>query len=791
MNISKKADIFDFLLKYSPRSNSCQITKIMSDQKKLKKDIIRISRFLTEFRYELKKAHFLFSNPHSFNTSQNIYSNFKNGKHLLAQSTSIDSKLTELAKGNHLKLDSQAKRSKQSPKNINYSHSEYFDSPLKHNLKQLFAPEEISPFIGLSFILQNLSTIFKFLHEHPIQFYHIVIQNLNDRQFLHFTQSILPSLFGYFSSEEFLELGATFYEQILSQNEISPDMVIIFLDPFLNSVASSRFIEKIVYDFFNQAELNFSHQHLKRKKENETDIDHRDKNSHILLNCINNSISLLPKQFFRIFRKIKEQRWTLKNWCNLFFDQFIFESMNYWIKASFSHDFHQLFIDLKKYQFMDKTELTQFFINLVDIKSAYEIPELYRCFDVSSLDLFLGINDVKQLLQVLVDNKFLPNNIDISAFDKIPQKVSNSFLWCSFYSSNKIDIKHKHDRIIFDSYDELNKELQIEEGRFSTSFKNQLHSLIDQNGNDITFLLHHSGNGEFHQFVENYCLQQLINDADDFENVIEVKRLNEILREWEDTLLTNKAVLILSELEKIPDYSQIIQTFPNEVKQAIFLRKIDTNQFKPIHDTIANLGSEWDFLVHSSQFVKAFQNAFSVGKSFVNINSDQESDYSKSSNPFLHVLEPSSLFKSQNDDVSNLFSFEINQIPRGFFAILNFFTLVNHVQLPEQFQIVMKAMNRLDLLFPDAARNQMIFILFLQNIPGNILLPLYVELNVFCMREPEVFNYCSELDRKRWTKIEGLILKFSSQNLTLCTKLLNEQVNLQNSFDNWKKKYLP
>ena len=77
MSISKKADIFDFLVKYSPRSNSCQIAKITSDQKELRKDIIRISRFLNDFRYSLKKANFHFSNPHSFNTSQNISSNIK------------------------------------------------------------------------------------------------------------------------------------------------------------------------------------------------------------------------------------------------------------------------------------------------------------------------------------------------------------------------------------------------------------------------------------------------------------------------------------------------------------------------------------------------------------------------------------------------------------------------------------------------------------------------------------------------------------------------------------------
>lgn len=926
MNDTNK-ELFQFLLNVVPRHMSDVSNSMSQELVDIRKNLIRKARIITEFRYFLKryisdsktekkirKFEADFFNTPPYNSPLQTNSKQKT----MRKSISIDQDFINTLLNNeeiiNVASPKLVKKSKNSNNNYNDNECFYIDSETNF-VSYLFCPKEATPFLGLSLISQNSSVIINSIHDDPSIFINTLIKNQTHPNYAHITQKIIPSLFGYFSSSEYLELASNFYIKLLANDNVTPEVAIPILSPFFNSPASYRFTEKLYTDFFQriiydkkepdqQNDILFkspkpiimsaspSIEQIKFS-EIESSTDPRILNARLLNSCILKAAPLLPPQFFKIFRQMRVKRWTLKDWYNLFFREFILISMNQWIRSIFCDDYVELLLNIMSRNFVTRRELANLFKSILKLKSVFEIPQLFHCFKSQSTLYLLSIRNMQLLVSFLSENKILPKSVDTNSFINVQPKYWYLSFWCNVYSrreqhvsnSSLIDIKKSsNNRLVFHSFENVrtlidNEEKKSDSSQFQKEF-GTLQSLAEKydQTNSIEFMLSNAGNGDFYHFAERRCLSNLIDLADDFEEVMEMLRLKDSISSWKNLLQSNENMLVLSHIQMFERRMDVLQSRPTFIKQAVFLNKIDESKFKRFSDAFLEIGRDWDLIVHSPRFttlkfssslsyapsptinktekkdkktsnissskseavtknvpkkvVKIINSASSPSLSSIgdsNIDDDEtlniseissdtdddddeetnrvhfrernkkqeklrrisincsNSDFDKNSeNNICRSMSSDGLFNKSNNKVEP-FS-PLKHLPVSFFETLDLVSLINHVRLPEKFFIMMKVLEQIEFFSTQPKTDFSLLIILLQNIPGQILISMYVMLNVFAMREPNIFLLCSELERKRWLNFEQIVLKCASENMNFLTKLLNLQSAVQDEFNRWKDK---
>lgn len=934
MNDSNQ-ELFRFLMEMVPRNMNDVSNSMNLELVDIRKNLIRKSRIITEFRYFLKRY---LSDSKTEKKIRKFEADFFNSptfkktsptdpkSKTIRKSISIDQEFLKCFLINEEIIGFGSPLSiKKSNKASTYGINECFIIDSEDNfISYLFSPKEATPFLGLSLVSQNSSVIINYIHEKPLPFIQCLIKNQNHPNYVHITQSIIPSIFGYFSSLENLDCASNFYIKLLSCEEVTPDIAIPILAPFFNSPASYRFTEKLYSEFFRKIVFSETEDdqeidnakietqnakispspsiELNKASSFNSSTDPRVINARLLNSCILKAVPLLPIQFFNIFKQLRVRRWTMHDWYNLFFREFILISMNQWIRSSFCDEYVEILFNIMSRKFVSKKELAILFKSILNQTSIYEPPQLFQNFKSPSTLYLLNIRNMQILVSFLSENKILPPSVDTFSFGNVPQKYKYMSFWCNVYSRRNQSSsssflftleevkKSENDRLVFQSFDSIRDEIENEEKKsnliqFQKEFR-ILQTLAEKYGqtNTVEFMLKNSGKGEFHQFAQLRCLKNLIDLADDFEETMELLRQKDSISEWISLVQSNENMLVLSHISMFEKRMDVVQSMPTFIKQAIFLNRIDESKFKRFSDSFHEIGSNWDMIVHSPHFSPfkyssslsyapspTIKNSKEAQSNRPNMNSNiniqkKKSDSKKrkivnsSSSPNLSNLNDNDDDKSPNmselssdtenplfspisqnsereNKIQNLRKISINysnseieknndqnlndgkinihmsrsmssdglfinktnnklepfsplsHLPNAFFETLDLVSLISHVRLPEKFFIMMKVLEQIEFFSNQPKKTDFsLLVLLLQNIPGQIIIPMYIVLNVFAMREPNIFLLCSEQERKRWLNFEQIVLKCASENFGFLSKLLNLQSEIQDEFNKWKDK---
>jgi hypothetical protein len=101
---------------------------------------------------------------------------------------------------------------------------------------------------GISQFSQNAACLISHIVQNPHIFANVVTSYAADPDFDALVQMTIPSLFGYFSSEEQLSKALDFSTQVCQF--ASPAVCVCILEPFFNSGATWRFLEHSFDRFF-------------------------------------------------------------------------------------------------------------------------------------------------------------------------------------------------------------------------------------------------------------------------------------------------------------------------------------------------------------------------------------------------------------------------------------------------------------------------------------------------------------------------------------------------------------
>jgi hypothetical protein len=117
---------------------------------------------------------------------------------------------------------------------------EYVFSPFEGQI-----PSHLSP----QYVQQSVR-LFDFCHDHVAECAACLVKKANSKSFRYLCISAIPSLFGYFSSAEHINLAMKFYIAILSQTDSELGSTIFI--PFFSAPGLYSFLESSLNPFFQR-----------------------------------------------------------------------------------------------------------------------------------------------------------------------------------------------------------------------------------------------------------------------------------------------------------------------------------------------------------------------------------------------------------------------------------------------------------------------------------------------------------------------------------------------------------
>ena len=612
------------------------------------------------------------------------------------------------------------------------------------NFKNLFQPNELHAHIWLTSLAQNSSFLINYFYHKPSLFVQLLIDNAKHPSYDYLISCILPSLFGYFASSEQIDYAYCFY-MILIDNA-QPNIVIPILRPFLCSHVTFRYIENVFTNFFHtffETDISIEkyNSFKNSKQQNNSDIlscagEKEKKCANDFLLCLEEALPLLPEHVLQLFRQISLKKWGKTKCSNLFFNNFIIPTLILWFKSRFCQKRMREIKFILSIVHENRKGVSNLLSKLFSrsSKNGIRAPCIFQNFGFPSIQYLLCINDICILLKMLKNNNMLPSFIDLSYFKGVPKELIHSLYWCLIYP-NKDSYVHISGRLAFPEYkfDKIDNKKNINLFDAMRSKSNK-----DNPIESIKFLLKHSINDEFQQFLKNYCLDILQDMADSFESLIEFIFMKKQILEWLDIIQTYINKLTLGNIKAIRLEKEVFVKLPFEIKHLGILDSIDKKLFQSYINEIIEVGKHYDFVVHNSKLFSA--NKVSSHKT----------------------------------------------IPSIFFKILGLVSNISKFELPERYRILLYATNQINLFSSDESEKDNLFYLFMQNIPGSIILPFYIETNIFLIHETDLVDDYFDTERNSWMKIEKHILKCAMVDEALIRKITDIQDRFSSSYLKWK-----
>lgn len=261
-------------------------------------------------------------------------------------------------------------------------------------------------------VRQHLSLVLTYIHSHVDVFAKAVVENASDESFGFVVTSVIPSAFGYFSSEESLKVASVFYTHVLAN--APPKLARRILAPFFNSLASFRYVEAVMSSFTTKFGLQ-----LVLNEESKRGVANHGLVQELYDNIIK-YIPLLPASYGTLIQVMKTLSWTVEDIRKLLISKFFFPMIKTWVMSSpFAAG-----IDVLRsvvYETFNDKNFQQIYQKLVSFHSCFELPSMFRCFNLPYSAYTVSIAEVLTAFRLLKKSSVLPLSIDLNLCESAPR----------------------------------------------------------------------------------------------------------------------------------------------------------------------------------------------------------------------------------------------------------------------------------------------------------------------------------------------------------------------------------
>jgi len=429
-------------------------------------------------------------------------------------------------------------------KGILYSNSE--------SLKSCFNPKELKSQVGFSQVLQTASFMISYLLENPEHIVQIINNNTRISSFSYFISKIIPSLFGFFSSKEYLELCLPFYLHLLRSSPYNISVAVLI--PFLNSGVTYRFFEASLSPFF----LHFVVEFANTPEESSKHLI--SKFSNMLLDSFIRNIPLLPEEVLSILRLYSTTKSSEASLELLFLNSFLWKMTYVWFE-SFHVPSLKVYLDrIISFSGNQKEKLIQLYKEFYRGQSRFQIPNLYRNFEIPYNLYFICVKHLIFLNKMLSKVDLLPQGLRVEQIESIPKEFYSQWIWVQVYPRQNSSSIIPSLRLIFPKIPL--KQIDSKDEFMVSQFRHKLMMLENHfDGNPIQYQTYieelEIKDFSFYSFIQIEKYNKIANAADHFEELIHLKHLKNELDNWFGLLSSQKAI----------SFSNTIEIFLNQRSQ--------------------------------------------------------------------------------------------------------------------------------------------------------------------------------------------------------------------------------
>lgn len=365
---------------------------------------------------------------------------------------------------------------------------------------EIWEPPQISPIY-----LQQVSHLFNIHHQNPAALAELLLRKINSKKFNFFVYSAIPCLFGYFSSQEHINIAYSFFVKIITEAPSSIGSKI--LEPFFTSPCVFRFLESALTPFFDRLLHDSRHNLNNFAKYYADDFE----------KLFRTSAPLLPHTHIVLLRLMKS-KWGIEKTANFLYDKTIASLTLLFMKTRID-DTSTKYADmvLNVLKLVDKKTLTT---EICSTNSFFEVPSQYSAFGQPFLYFLVSPADIKALLLLKEDvplsiNRYLNIKID-----------PNPVFWAKTYPAHILPSVAITRSLVFDPF-EIEKEENESYERLWRMFDNEYED-------SLKLIKKHSGDKDpaFYEYALRSSIIDLNTKAQTFEKFIELKLQLDATEEW-------------------------------------------------------------------------------------------------------------------------------------------------------------------------------------------------------------------------------------------------------------------
>lgn len=570
----------------------------------------------------------------------------------------------------------------------------------------LLTSEEIDP----SFV-QHTSLLISYVYSNIDQLVKGVAEMSDSEVFPFIVSSMLPSIFGFFISAEYMQYAVQFYKTFIRTQKHKLSLIVI--QPFFFSISTYLYIENVMEAFL----IKFGTESIPKNEPFPQEF--MNKYSKLLTKLLIEAMPLLPAAFFEIFKTVLEDKWSKTHLVYLFFDSFLRpQFVNYLQASPFSEKryVHLIIDNIAK----NDIYFTQIFNSWYMTIPKHEILPIFTPFKQVFVTLFLSIADVQMATECCLKGGKLPSVLDDINCTKYGDDINFNPFLARIYTKELKALQPKVDPLIIPFY-----ETAPTDPNFERTYR-AMKSVIPKTTTVYEELIKRDHKET--DFVE-YALQKAIaekqNQLESLENYLVAKYyhnllidLREIVRSREDFIkipfvLKNSRGRIMSNI--------ISKNFLSiHAKRVIFFNSISRNislVYNELRDDFRNLIEKWEQL---------------------------------------------SLSRKKNRELG-LVNTMSNSRQLNFWQAVNIVSCLISVPISRSFELLMKALKVIHLInaekFNELLRTLMIF-------SKSKYVPFVFEiLNEFAIKNPTFKAMLDEEEYVLWLAFERFLLAYSNANL--------------------------
>ena len=389
----------------------------------------------------------------------------------------------------------------------------------------VFMPTEVSPPRVAPQLLQQTAQLYQLIQQNTNDLFEGLCSIKGSPLYYFVIYSSIPSLFGYFSSQEHIQLAFSFYMHVITMDDTKAATEMLF--PFYNTPCVYKFIANTMEPFCDRI-LSDTRLKGKNKFPSKTILEAYVKDFSEL---ITNSAKLLT-HCHSVILKLMLQRWGMKATIDFIMNVLIKILTAMWLEGN-GYNSKMPFLRIVLNTISSDSKLAASIVQkIIDAETLMELPDMYTAFSHQYI-LFLSTSqDFSALLKVMLlsKNSIPPSIVNCKSETSIPY----SLYWIRIFPKRQLPKHNLYRPLVFT----MKKTPEIENPEFDRIWRSIQQKALEEDKEPYEYLTTEHKFKSISDDLLHYTLIKSINfleeDASQFENLMEFMLNHNELEKWMD-----------------------------------------------------------------------------------------------------------------------------------------------------------------------------------------------------------------------------------------------------------------